>query len=270
MESTPASSSCCIPDHSSAVDERYGAAALEQEACLCTPVGFDARLLEVIPPEVIERDYGCGDPTRWVKPGDRVVDLGSGSGKNAFICSQIVGSSGAVIGLDRNPNMLELASGAIASVASRIGYANVSFRRAEIHQLERDLDDAPLLADASVDVVLSNCVLNLVHPNQRTAMLSEIRRVLAPGGRIAISDIICNQPVPLAMQRNADLWSGCISGAWEEHAFLNAFRELGFDDVHYADRSDEPWKVVEGIEFRAATVVGVIPAADSTVAAHSR
>ena len=264
------SSGCCTPDHGAAVDQRYGAAALEQEACLCAAVGFDPALLEVIPEAVIERDYGCGDPTRWVKPGDRVVDLGSGSGKNAFICSQIVGASGAVVGLERNPNMLALASGAQAEVASRIGYANVSFRRAEIHQLDRDLDGAPLLADASVDVVLSNCVLNLVHPSQRQMMLSEIRRVLAPGGRIAISDIISNQPVPLALQRDPELWSGCISGAWEEQAFLDAFRALGFEDVHYADRNAEPWQVVEGIEFRAATVVGVIPAADSTGAAHSR
>ena len=87
--------SCCsspVPqslDQTQAVEARYGAAALEQEACLCTPVGFDPALLKVIPDAVVERDYGCGDPTRWVKQGDRVLDLGSGSGKNAFICSQI-------------------------------------------------------------------------------------------------------------------------------------------------------------------------------------
>ena len=89
--------SCCPSpepqslDQTQAVEARYGAAAQHQEACLCTPVGFDPALLHVIPDAVVERDYGCGDPTRWVKQGDRVLDLGSGSGKNAFICSQIVG-----------------------------------------------------------------------------------------------------------------------------------------------------------------------------------
>ena len=104
--------SCCsspVPqslDQTQAVEARYGAAAQELEACLCTPVGFDPALLKVIPDAVFERDYGCGDPTRWVKQGDRVLDLGSGSGKNAFICSQIVGASGRVIGVDRNADML--------------------------------------------------------------------------------------------------------------------------------------------------------------------
>ena len=91
-----------------AVEDRYGAAAHEREACLCTPVGFDPALLKVIPDEVVERDYGCGDPTRWVRRGDRVLDLGSGSGKNAFICSQVVGADGWVTGVDRNPDMLSL------------------------------------------------------------------------------------------------------------------------------------------------------------------
>ena len=77
--------SCCPPDHRDAIDERYGAAALEQEACLCAAVPFDPALLKVIPEEVVSRDYGCGDPTRWVRPGDRVLDLGSGSGKNCLL-----------------------------------------------------------------------------------------------------------------------------------------------------------------------------------------
>ena len=257
-------SSCCGPsaplDQTSAVDARYGAAAQEQEACLCTPVAFNPKWLEVIPADVVERDYGCGDPTRWVETGDTVLDLGSGSGKNAFICAQVVGATGAVIGVDRNAEMLELSRGAAPVVADRIGYSNVTFLEGAIEALDAPgVGGDPLVADASVDVVLSNCVLNLVNPSARDRLLDNIRRVLAPGGRVAISDIVCDQPVPLHLQQDADLWSGCISGAWEEQAFLDAFRSLGFEQVAYADRSVEPWKVVEGIAFRAVTLVGVLP-----------
>ena len=251
--------SCCPPDHRDAIDERYGAAALEQEACLCAAVPFDPALLKVIPEEVVSRDYGCGDPTRWVRRGDRVLDLGSGSGKNAFICSQLVGAEGSVLGLDRNPNMLELANSACGSVASQIGYANVSFRRAEIDQLAEDLDGQPLIADGCIDVVLSNCVLNLVQPSRRGQLLQEIRRVTAPGGRLAISDIICDKPVPLELQQDPDLWSGCISGAWLEAEFTSAFEQLGFRKVALVDRQENPWQVHAGIEFRSATLTAELP-----------
>ena len=107
------------------MEDRYGAAAHEEEACLCTPVGFDPALLAVIPDAVVERDYGCGDPTRWVRSGDRVLDLGSGSGKNAFICAQVVGPDGHVNRVDRNAEMLALSRGAAATVANAIGYSNV-------------------------------------------------------------------------------------------------------------------------------------------------
>ncbi|MFM8524706.1 MAG: methyltransferase domain-containing protein [Cyanobacteriota bacterium] len=244
-------------DHTAAVQARYGSAAREQEACLCTPVGFNPALLEAIPAEVVERDYGCGDPTRWVQPGDVVLDLGSGSGKNAFICSQVVGATGRVIGLDRNDEMLALSRSAAPQVAATIGWANVSFRRAAIEQLDQDLDGEALLADGSVDVVLSNCVLNLVNPQARPQLLQEIRRVLRPGGRVAISDIVSDQPVPLALQQDSTLWSGCISGAWQEDAFLADFRALGFEDVCYVDRSETPWQVVDGIAFRSVTLVGI-------------
>ena len=259
--------SCCSSqplDQTQAVDQRYGAAAQQQEACLCTPVGFDPALLRVIPDAVVARDYGCGDPTRWVKAGDRVLDLGSGSGKNAFICAQIVGSSGRVTGVDRNAEMLALSRSAVPVVAAAIGYENVCFVNGAIEALDAPAPGGgPLVADASMDVVLSNCVLNLVNPSARETLLSNIRRVLAPGGRVAISDIVCDQPVPLHLQQDPDLWSGCISGAWEEQAFLQVFRDLGFQQVRYAERSDEPWRTVEGIEFRAVTLVGELPGGSS-------
>ena len=247
-------------DQRDAVQRRYGAAALEKEACLCTPVGFDPTLLKVIPPEVVERDYGCGDPTRWVRCGDRVLDLGSGSGKNAFICAQVVGASGSVTGIDRNADMLSLSRSASSAVAEAIGFANVNFLEGAIEALDAsDADGQPLVADASVDVVLSNCVLNLVNPDQRSRLLNNIKRVLAPSGRVAISDIVCDRPVPLHLQQDPDLWSGCISGAWQEDAFLEAFCQLGFGQVRYVDRSAEPWRVVESINFYAVTLVGQLP-----------
>ena len=258
-------SSCCGPtpsslDQTQAVQDRYGAAAAEQEACLCTPVAFDPSLLKPIPQEVVDRDYGCGDPTRWVRSGDVVLDLGSGSGKNAFICAQVVGSTGQVIGIDRNADMLALSRSAAPVVAEQIGYSNVCFFEGAIEALDAvDAQGHPLVADSSIDVVLSNCVLNLVNPSARELLLKNIRRVLRPEGRVAISDIVCDRPVPLALQEDAELWSGCISGAWLEEAFLEDFRALGLEQVQYAERSEMPWRVVEGIEFRAVTLTGALP-----------
>lgn len=247
-------------DQTHAVENRYGAAAKEQEACLCTPVAFNPAYLEVIPEEVVEKDYGCGDPTRWIKPGDVVLDLGSGSGKNAFICSQVVGETGSVIGVDRNSEMLALARQAAPIVAEKIGWTNVKFVEGAIERLDiSQADGLPLIGDKSIDVVLSNCVLNLVNPSSRKDLLCNIRRVLRPGGRIAISDIVSDKDVPLEMQQDPELWSGCISGAWQEDAFLSDFRALGFDQLSYADRSATPWRVVNGIEFRAVTLLGQLP-----------
>ena len=196
-----------------------------------------------------------------MRQGDTVLDLGSGSGKNAFICAQVVGASGAVIGVDRNADMLELARAAAPVVAERVGFSNVRFLEGAIEALDApSATGEPLIPSASVDVVLSNCVLNLVNPSARAALLANIRRVLRPSGRVAISDIVCDRPVPMHLQKDPELWSGCISGAWEEDAFLADFRALGFEEVVYADRSDQPWRVVEDIEFRAVTLTGVLKA----------
>ncbi len=117
-------------DQTKGVDARYKAAAKVKEACLCSPVAFDPKLLEAIPLEVIDRDYGCGNPTRWVHKGDSVLDLGSGSGKNAFICAQLAGASGSIIGIDRNIEMLELASRSAQVFNRKIGYSKLNFYRA--------------------------------------------------------------------------------------------------------------------------------------------
>ncbi len=247
---------CCELDQTHAVDERYSSAAKNQELCLCTPVGFDPNLLDAIPDEVIKRDYGCGNPTRWAQEGDIVLDLGSGSGKNAFICSQIVGPHGFVIGVDRNPEMLNLARKANSVFANKVGFSNVSFIESSIENInELCPDGQPLVGSSSVDLVLSNCVLNLVNYKDRDSLLRNIRRVLKPSGRVAISDIVSNKPVPIALQKDPSLWSGCISGAWLEDSFLDAFVKLGFANVRYVDRSEAPWKVVDKIEFRSVTLL---------------
>ncbi len=266
-----------------AVKDRYGQAAQAQEALLCCPVDYDPRYLEIIPDEVIERDYGCGDPSRHLKEGETVLDLGSGTGKICFIASQVVGPSGKVIGIDMTSEMLDVARRNAPVVAERVGYGNVEFRHGRIQDLALDLDLLekrlaehpvttaksflelerliadlrrlePLVADDSVDVVVSNCVLNLVANEHKRQLFAEIYRVLARGGRAVISDIVSDEAVPEDMQQDPALWSGCVSGAFTEHGFLAAFEEAGFYGVRVLERQAEPWQTVDGIEFRSLTV----------------
>lgn len=266
------------------VRERYAQGATAVVPELCCPVDYDASLLEVLPDEIVERDYGCGDPSRFVREGDVVLDLGSGAGKICYMASQIVGANGRVIGVDATDEMLDLARRHRASVGDAIGWHNVEFKRGEIQDLAldhdelqawltdhpvRDLSDlaalegerarlrgsSPMIASDSVDVVLSNCVLNLVDPADKPRMFAEIHRVLKRGGRAAISDIVSDEDVPEALQQNPDLWTGCISGAMREDRFLEAFAAAGLYGVEVAEYQTEPWAIVDGIEFRSMTVV---------------
>lgn len=242
-------------DQTQAVENRYGAAAHAKESCLCSPVSFNPKYLEVIPKKIIDLDYGCGDPTKYVKAGDHVLDLGSGSGKNAFICSQIVGRNGSVVGIDRNERMINLSTQSIPIVAKAIGYSNVHFIRGSIEETEIETSkDNPLIKSGSFDIVISNCVLNLVNMEKRKTLLNNIKRVLKANGRICISDIVSDQEVPLELQRDPDLWSGCISGAWQEDEFIADFVQEGFNNAKYVQRSEEPWKVIQGIQFRSVTL----------------
>ena len=266
-----------------AVGARYAAAAQEREEALCCPVDYDARYLAAIPPEVLDRDYGCGDPSRYVRSGDTVLDLGSGGGKICFIASQVVGPRGSMIGVDMNDSMLALARDAAPRVADKVGYANVEFRRGRIQDLALDPDaldawlvdhpvcdsrgweeaqataarlrrERPLIADASVDVIVSNCVLNLVHADDRAQLIREIFRVLRPGGRIAISDIVSDEPVPDELRADPELWSGCVSGAFVESELLAALEAAGFYGIALDQWAEETFRVVQGIEFRSVTV----------------
>ncbi len=230
------------------VQERYAAASRASEPALCCPIDYDPRYLKALPEEVLERDYGCGDPSRYVREGDVVLDLGSGGGKICFIASQIVGPRGRVIGVDMTDDMLDLARRNAPLVAERIGWANVEFFKGRIQDLS-------MIADGTVDVVVSNCVLNLVDPADKPRMFAEIFRVLKKGGRAAISDIVSDEDVPPHLQADSELWSGCVSGALREDAMFAAFEDAGFHGMEYAAWNEEPWQTVEGIEFRSVTVL---------------
>jgi len=119
---------------------------------------------------------------------------------------------------------------------------------------ERLRREQPLVADCSVDVVVSNCVLNLVAPGDKAALFAEIFRVLRVGGRAVISDIVADEAVPAAMQADPELWSGCVSGAMTETGFLRAFEDAGFHGIRVLKMDAAPWRTVEGIEFRSVTV----------------
>jgi len=268
----------------SAVRERYGRAAATPSRELCCPTPQDQGRLGLLPREILERDYGCGDPSRFARPGEVVLDLGSGAGKACFLASQRVGASGRVIGVDATSEMLALARAHQREVGERIGWHNVEFRRGHIQDLALDLDkledwlaahavhdaagwerlraeeerlrrEEPLIPDASVDLVISNCVLNLVAHEDKQRLLAEIQRVLRPGGRCAISDITCDEDVPSELMRDPDLWSGCIAGALREDRFLQAFADAGLYGVELVSRQESPWAVVRGIEFRSVTVL---------------
>lgn len=266
-----------------AVRERYSAASQAAEASLCCPVEYQARYLEVLPQELLQRDYGCGDPSRWAAPGETVLDLGCGGGKICYIASQIVGPQGRVVGVDMNDDMLALARRHREEIGRRIGWQNVEFHKARIQDLALDLEafalwlrenpvrgadgwldaeqharrlrcERPMIAADSIDVVLSNCVLNLVDPAQRRQLFDEVHRVLRRGGRAVISDIVSDEAVPDHLRSDPQLWSGCLSGAFLESELLGAFEQAGFYGIEVVDRQAEPWAVIEGIEFRSLTV----------------
>lgn len=229
-----------------AVRERYSAAAHSETKELCCKVQYDPSLLDAIPEEVLTRDYGCGDPTRYVRTGETVLDLGSGAGKACFMAAQVVGPTGRVFGVDMNDDMLALAERHRPTVGERLGYDNVRFLKGKIQELA--------ITDGSIDVVVSNCVLNLVRNEDKRTLFREIHRVLRPGGRAVIADIVSARDVPGELQADPELWSGCISGALREDRFREAFSVAGFHAVRDVARDDAPWRTVRGIEFRSLTV----------------
>jgi arsenite methyltransferase len=273
-----------VHDVEQEVLDRYARGAERVEPALCCPVSdYEQEYLTLLPREIVEKDYGCGNPSRWAGEGDVVVDLGSGAGKACYILAQKVGATGRVIGVDFNDAMLGLSRKYQEEMAGKLGYANVSFVKARIQDLALDLDrvqqwlDAhpvrtvqdlggveaecdrlrrqePMIPADSVDLIVSNCVLNLVKPQDKLQLFSEMFRVLKRGGRAVISDIVCDEDPTPAILQDPELWSGCISGAFREDLFLKAFEDAGFHGVEILERQDQPWRIVDDVEFRSMTV----------------
>jgi ubiquinone/menaquinone biosynthesis C-methylase UbiE len=270
-------------DVESEVIARYQEGAKQQQPSLCCPTEYAGNYLEILPEEIIAKDYGCGDPTRYVNAGEIVVDLGSGAGKNCYILAQKVGAEGKIIGVDFNDEMLSLARKYQEYIAEKIGYHNTQFVKGKIQDLKLNLDrlqtwldanplksvndigkyeaqcdrlrrELPLIEDNSVDVVISNCVLNLVRPEDKQQLFAEIFRVLKRGGRAVISDIVCDEDPTPKILNDPELWSGCIAGAFREDSFLKMFEDAGFYGIEILKREEQPWQVIDGVEFRSMTV----------------
>ena len=196
--------SCC----SCAMDLRTQAAAM----------GYSEQELGSMPSEAL-MGLGCGNPTALaeLQQGEVVLDLGSGPGLDVFLAAQRIGESGHVIGVDMTAEMVEKAQ----RTASRRGYSNVEFRMGEI-------EDLPL-NNESVDVIISNCVINL--SPDKLATFKEAYRVLKPGGRMLISDLVTEGELPEDVRRSFEAWAGCIAGALEKQEYLDTVKLAGFREV---------------------------------------
>ena len=170
-----------------------------------------------LPSNAVLASLGCGNPTALaeLRAGETVLDLGSGGGIDVLLSARRVGPTGKAIGLDMTDDMLELAR----RNAAEAGVNNVQFLRGRIEEIP--------LPSNSVDVIISNCVINL--SGDKRTVLAEAYRVLKPGGRFAVSDVVVRGDVPEAMRRSMELWVGCVAGALEEQEFLGLLREVGFE-----------------------------------------
>lgn len=204
----PTPSSCC-PEPSCCSGE---APALSEK------MGYSAEELASVP-EGANMGLGCGNPQAiaGLREGEVVLDLGSGGGFDCFLSAARVGPKGRVIGVDMTPDMIERAR----ANAARSGHGNVEFRLGEIEHLPA--------ADSSVDVIISNCVINL--SADKPAVLAEAHRVLRPGGRLAISDVVAIAEIPPAVRENPELYSGCVAGAVTREEYERMLLDAGFTDV---------------------------------------
>ena len=210
---TPQQASCCGPSQTD-VTQLANAMRL-----------YSAQELADLPESVTDVALGCGNPTAIaeLKPGEVVLDLGSGGGIDCFLAARQVGPQGRVIGLDMTPEMIKLAR----RNAKKVGVTNVEFRYGE-------MEDMPL-PDESVDVIISNCVINLSPDKDK--VFSEAYRVLRSGGRLAISDIVTYGPLPEVVRNSLEAWAGCVAGALDETVYLDKMRQAGLTKVEVTTRS---------------------------------
>ena len=201
--------------------------ALNQSSC-CGAGGSSAEVYNIMTDDYSDLQgynqeadlgLGCGLPTQFAKiqPGDTVIDLGSGAGNDCFVARHETGESGKVIGIDFTEAMIKKAR----ANAEKLGYNNVEFRQG-------DIDDMPV-SDSVADVVVSNCVLNLVPDKQK--VISEIFRVLKPGGHFSISDIVLVGDLPEALREDAEMYAGCVAGAIQKEEYLRFVQEAGFENI---------------------------------------
>ena len=223
------------PNIKDVVREKYGQAALrvksdEESSCCCTtPSGgccdpitsnlYDPAQEDELPDTALKASLGCGNPSALaeLKPGEIVLDLGSGGGIDVLLSARRVGPTGKAYGLDMTDEMLALAE----ENRRKSGLTNVEFLRGEIENIP--------LADNSVDVVISNCVINLSGDKDR--VLKEAFRVLKPGGRFAVSDVVVRGKVPAKIKKNLELWVGCVAGALSDYEYVAKLSTAGFDDI---------------------------------------
>ena len=218
--------------------------AITQQAKAATEELYTDEELKNLPTDVVS--LGCGNPTAIAElsEGEVVLDLGSGGGIDCFLAAQRVGKRGKVIGLDMTPEMIQLAR----VNAKKTGAGNVEFRLGEMERMP--------ISDNSVDVVISNCVINL-SPDKDT-VFSEAFRVLKPGGRLCVSDIVLLAELPEAIKENPELWAGCVAGAIKEDIYLDKIRAAGFTNIttdksptSYLGEDDMPQAQIASIRVKA-------------------
>ncbi len=231
------------------VKKKFSKAAYAPVADYYCPTGYDPKELKHIPNEVLEVSYGCGNPAALadIKEGETIVDLGAGGGIDCFIAAKKLGRKGKVIGIDMTDEMVEKATINAEKVAKVLGYNVVEFRKGNIMELPVESN--------SVDLVISNCVINLTE--DKTKVLDEIFRILKPGGRFIISDIVSDKPVPGYLKRDKELWNACLSGALTDKRFKEAAENAGFPDVQLT--KNYLYKKVEFIEFYSVTMKALKP-----------
>lgn len=241
------------------VSDRYAKAAATGEQ-MCCPSGYDfSNLRSFIPDEVLKISYGCGTPAglATVRPGETVLDIGSGGGIDCFEAARLVGPAGRVIGIDMTDTMLEIARRNAPVVARNLGHTS------SVVEFRKGMANAMPVEDSTIDLVISNCVINLA-PDKRK-VFGEMFRVIKPGGRFTISDIVSDQIVPQYLIHDTAKWGDCLSGALTVADYLGGLVEAGFMGVHQLTFT--PWQVIDGIHFLSLTLTGykIVPGSRSQI-----